>query len=410
MFAVWLSKVLRTPGVISLVLMLCVACIQQPTPGTKSRPPIKVGISLSFSGGFAEHGKAIERGYQLWADTVNKHGGLLGRRVQLIIIPDDSSQEQVVTNYLKLIKDDQVDLVFGPTSTPQVIPASVVANYYRYAMPEGSGGGPSIFDRGLHNVFDVSLSDASKLVSFIQYILSLPLAARPKTAAYLFNDDFVTMPQVTHASLLLQQGGIHTVYNFIYPVETTTYAPLADKVVSSGAQLVVLGTRFPDVVAFVQTFRQRHYNPQALIATAGPDQSDNFIKAIGSQSAEGVLVPRGWYPEANTYQNADMVKAYLAKYGGKTDDISPDIAEAYSVGQVVEQAINKIYNLNNAALIHELHTDTFNTVQGTARFDNSGQNVAAQAYLLQWQRGVLIAVYPPLTAVAHPEFPKPQWP
>ena len=74
----------------------------------------------------------------------------------------------------------------------------------------------------------------------------------------------------------------------------------------------------PDLVAFIQTFRQEHYNPQALIATGGPDQADAFIKAVGSQSAEGVFVPLKWYPGAETYQNADFVQAYLAKYGGRS--------------------------------------------------------------------------------------------
>jgi branched-chain amino acid transport system substrate-binding protein len=404
-----LSKALHTLGAISLILILCVGCAQQSTTSKKSRPSIKIGVSLSLSGVFADHGKAIERGYQLWVDTINKHGGLLGRYVQLDIIPDASDPEQVASNYERLINHDHVDLLFGPASTPLAIPALVVANHYGYPLLEGAGGGPSVFDRGLHNVFDVSVSDANVLTSFTQYILSLPLANRPKTAAYLFNDDFNTTPQVSHASELLQQGGIHTSYTFIYPVETSTYGPLADQVVQSGADIVVLGTRFPDIVAFIQTFKRRHYNPQAIIATGGPDQSDDFVKAIGLPSTEGVFVPKIWYPGANTYQNADMVKAYLAKYGGKADEISPDTAAAYAVGQVVEQAVNKIRAFDKATLIKELSTGTFYSIQGTVKFNNSGQNTAMQPYLFQWQKGALIPVYPSLVAVTHPEFPKSPW-
>ena len=97
----------------------------------------------------------------------------------------------------------------------------------------------------MRDIFDVSLSDNSLLTSFTQYLLSLPRSVRPKTAAYLFSDSFVTMPQVIHATLLLQDGGIHTAFYFIYPVETSAWADLADQVVQSHAQLVVLGTGFP---------------------------------------------------------------------------------------------------------------------------------------------------------------------
>ncbi len=375
--------------------------------------PIKIGISLSLSGDFSADGQAFQQGYQLWADTINKNGGLLGRQVQLDIVSDASSPDQVQTNYQKLITVDKVDLVFGPFSTLLTKPSSVVANRYGYALVEGAGGGPSVFTQGLNNVFDVSLPVANNLTSFVQYIQSLPASQRPATAAYATEDDPFTQPQVDLAKQQLEAAGVKTASYQVYPAETTDYNPIADKMIASNAQIVVVGTLLPDVTAFIQRFKQQHYNPQAMIATAGPDQGDQFLKAIGgAASAEAIMVPNGWYPESNNPGNADMVKAYLAKYGGTADGISSDVAEAYSVGQVVAQAVTKTGSLDNAKLIAELHSgDTFQSVQGDVKFDATGQNVAALAYLFQWQKGSLVLVYPPSAqgAVA-PEFPKPNWP
>src|SRR5438552_13687847 len=53
--------------------------------GSASTAPIVIGISLSQTGDFSDPGKAAMRGYQLWADTVNGSGGILGRQVQLKI-------------------------------------------------------------------------------------------------------------------------------------------------------------------------------------------------------------------------------------------------------------------------------------------------------------------------------------
>ncbi len=408
-YVTWFRKIVYAAGALSLVLLACAGC-GQGASGSQSNSPIKIGISVSLSGDFSNDGKAILQGYQLWADSINKHGGLLGRQVQLDILSDASSSQQVVTNYQKLITVDQDDLVFGPFSTLLTKPASQIANRYNYAMLEGAGGGPSIFDRGMHNVFDVSLPVANNLDSFTKYILSLPASERPKTAAYATQDDPFTQPQVDRARHLLEQGGVQTVSYQVYPAETTDYTPIAAKVINSGAQVTVFGTFLPDITAFIQAFKQQHYNPQVLIATAGPDQGDQFIKAVGLKSTEGVFVPNGWYPEAKNLGNADMVKAYLAKYGGTADAISADVAEAYSVGQVLEQAVNKIHSIDNTALIKELHSgDTFNSVQGPVKFDDSGQNSAAQAYLFQWQKGSFIPVYPPASATMSPEFPKPQW-
>ncbi len=387
-----------------------IAAVPAATANTSN--PIKIGISLSLSGDFSADGKAFQQGYQLWADQVNKNGGLLGRSVQLDILSDASSTDQVQTNYQKLITVDKVDLVFGPFSTLLTKPASVVANRYGYAMVEGAGGGPSVFTQGLKNVFDVSLPVANNLDSFTQYLLSLPAGQRPTTVAYATEDDPFTQPQIDRARSLLEKGGMKTASYQVYPAETTDFNPIADKIIASQAQVVVAGTMPPDIIAFIQRFKQQHYNPQLLIATAGPDQGSQFTQPIGGASvAEGIMVPNGWYPTATNPGNAEMVQAYIAKYGGKPEDISADVAEGYSVGQVVQQAVEKNQSLDNAKLIAELHSgDTFNTVQGPVKFDSTGQNIAISAYLFQWQNSSLVPVFPAnATGAMAPEFPKPQW-
>jgi len=415
--SLWKNQVLNGGAVLFVLLFILSACGGSSTPTTgatsQTKAPIKIGISLSLSGDFSADGLAFQQGYQLWADTVNKNGGILGRQVQLDILSDASSTTQVVTNYQKLITVDHCDLVFGPFSSLLTKPASVVANRYGYAFLEGAGGGPSVFTQGLHNLFDVSAPVANLLVSFTQYIQSLPASQRPKTAAYATQDDPFTRPQVDTARKYLEQAGVKTVSSQVYPAETTDYTPIAQKMIASGAQVIVTGTLLPDIVAYIQAFKQQHYNPQAIIATAGPDQGIQFTKAIGgAANAEGIFVPNGgWYPGINTFQNAQMVKDFLAKHGGTADAISSDVPEAFSVGQVLQQAAAKANSIDNKKLIDVLHSGaTFQSVQGPVKFDATGQNVLATGYLFQWQKGALVSVYPADQASNTPEFPKPNWP
>ncbi len=282
-YAPWLSKWFPMSVALILIGGFCVACGSQSgatTTGNQQTTPIRIGISLSLSGDFSDDGQAFQQGYQLWADYVNAHGGLLGRRVTLDIVSDASSPDQVQANYRKLMTVDKVDLLFGPYSTLLTKPASLVANQYGYALIEGAGGGPSVFDRGLHNVFDVSLPVANNLMSFAQYVLSLPPSIRPTTAAYATEDDPFTQPQVDLAKLILEQGGVKTVSYQVYPAQTTDYTPIADKVVVSGAQLAVFGTQLPDISAFIGHFKQLHYNPRVVVATAGPDQGVPFSRRL----------------------------------------------------------------------------------------------------------------------------------
>ncbi|HEU0002923.1 MAG TPA: amino acid ABC transporter substrate-binding protein, partial [Ktedonobacteraceae bacterium] len=380
--AFWQKPVLKSVGIVIAALFVLSACgggtgATGTTPTSQPTTPIKIGVSLSLSGDFSADGKAFQQGYNLWADTVNKNGGLLGRQIKLDILSDASSTTQVVTNYQTLINVNHDDLVLGPYSTLLTKPASVVAARYNYAFIEGAGGGPSVFTQGLHNLFDVSPPIEFQMDSFTQYILSLPAGQRPTTAAYATEDDPFTQPMIDRAKSLLEAGGIKTASYQVYPAETTDFTPIAQRVIASKAQVVVLGSMLPDIISYVQAFRQQHFNPQAIVAAAGPDQGSAFTGPIGGANvAEGIMYPNGWYPQLTTYQNSQMVQDFIAANGGTATDISADVAEAYSVGQVLYQAANKIHSIDNTKLIAELHSgDTFKSVQGDVKFNDKGENI-----------------------------------
>jgi branched-chain amino acid transport system substrate-binding protein len=383
-------------------------------PGTKE--PIIIGASLSLTGDFSADGQAFDKGYQLWAASINAQGGLLGRKVELKILNDNSSTTQVDTNYQTLFGSDHVDLAFGPFSSLLTGPASDVAARYGMAFVEGAGGAPSVFNtpsnQADHDVFDVSLPIKDEMVPFVNWIKSLPSAQRPKTAAYPMANDPFADPPVQLAQSELQSLGVRTVYSKIFPEEVADYKAPADQVAASGAQVVVLGsTDVPTVSAFMQAFEQQHYNPEMFIAAAGPDQGGAFLSAVGKANATGMMVPDAWYPGYQNKASQAMVGAYIAKYGGTASDINADVAEAYSVGQVMAQAVTATKGTGNAAIIKYLHSGvTLSSVQGPVKFDSLGENGQAAAFVFQWQNGSFNQVLPAGQAGSVSIInPKPNW-
>lgn len=413
-----ISKFLST-SVIVLVLTVLSACAQSATPTTPTftnSTPIKIGFSYSTKGDFNADGPALKQGYELWAKEINAQGGLLGRQVVLDEVTDNSDPDVVKANYTRLITKDKVDLVFGPFSTLLTKAAAQIADKYNYALLEGAGGGPSVYDLNAntlrnHIIFAVSVPVVKNLDTFAYYLLSLPQDQRPTTAAYATeNADPFTQPQVDEARARLTTGGIKKVsYQQYDPAQVKDYAPLADQIIASNAQVVVLGTLLPDLTGFIKEFQKKHYNPRAIIATAGPDAGSDFVKAVGLKATEGVFVPNGWYPTANTFQNAQMVNDYIAQYGGTANAINADTAEAYSVGQVLQQAATVANSVENGKLMQVLRSNTFNTVQGPVQFKSDGENELGLAFLFQWQHGGFLPVYPSFAASVNPEFPKASW-
>ncbi len=381
-----------------------------------SKQPIVIGASVSLTGDFSADGQAFQRGYNLWAADVNKAGGLLGRKVKMVYLDDKSDPTQGSTNVQQLINSDHVDMLFGPFSSLITGPTATVAARYGFAMIEGAGGAPAVFDtpsnQAKHNVFDVSYPIVAQFDPIVTWIKSLPSSQRPKTAAYPIIDNPFTIPPEQRTQKALQTLGVKTVYSKVLPAELPNAKSVADQVAAAKADAVFLGSvDVPTVAAFMQAFAQQHYNPKIFAATAGPDQGAAFLKAVGTANATGVMTANGWYGGYDNSQSKQMVSEYIAKFGGTPSDINSDVAEGYGVGQVAAQAIKAIGGTNQAKIISYLHSGvTLSSVQGPVQFDSLGMNIKPVLFVFQWQDGKYAQVLP----VGAPGsskilFPKPNW-
>ncbi len=384
------------------------------TPSTKK--PITIGVSVSLTGDFSADGQAFQRGYNLWASDVNKAGGVLGRQVKFIYLDDKSDPTQGSTNVQQLISSDHVDMLFGPFSSLITGPTASVAARYGYAMIEGAGGAPAVFDtpsnKARHNVFDVSYPIVDQYDPLTAWIKSLPAGQRPTTAAYPIVNNPFTIPPEQRAQGQLQAAGVKTVYSKVLPAELPNATSDANQVAASGAQAVFLGSvDVPTVAAFMKAFQQQHYNPKILAATAGPDQGAAFIKAVGKANATGVMTANGWYGGYDNPQSKKMVQEYIAKYGGTPSDINSDVAEGYSVGQVAAQAMHATGGTDQAKIIQYLHSGvTLSSVQGPVQFDSLGMNTKPVIFVFQWQNGTYAQVLPASAPGSGSiQFPKPNW-
>jgi branched-chain amino acid transport system substrate-binding protein len=190
------------------------------------------------------------------------------------------------------------------------------------------------------------------------------------------------------------------------------YTATANAIASAKPDVVVLGAvDVPTVSAFIHAFIQQHYSPKLMIATAGPDQGASFVKAVGNGNENGIMYTKGWYCDSPNAASQAMVKEYIAKYGGTASEVNADVAEAYSVGQVITQAVQATHGFDNAKIIAYLHSGvTMSSVQGAVKFDSAGENTALAATTFQWQNGVVDPVIPVgAPGTKKPTYPKPPW-
>src|ERR1019366_1879530 len=70
---------------------IAVAVVGRTSGVVAQQPPIKIGMTMAQTGGLAGGGKASLLGIEIWRDDVNARGGLLGRKVELVVYDDKSS-------------------------------------------------------------------------------------------------------------------------------------------------------------------------------------------------------------------------------------------------------------------------------------------------------------------------------
>src|SRR5438552_2902689 len=105
------------------------------TAAAQGAEPIKIGFGMALTGGLAANGKAALIAMQLWAEDVNKKGGILGRPVELVYYDDQTKGATVPGIYTKLLDVDKVNFVVSGYGTNLIAPAMPIVIERKLVFP-----------------------------------------------------------------------------------------------------------------------------------------------------------------------------------------------------------------------------------------------------------------------------------
>jgi len=397
---------LRAVAVIAAMATALVGCAAAGSSGGSSSGPLTIGMSLPLTGPAADVAKSGYQGYQLWAAQLNANGGLLGRKVQLTVLDDGFDPNQTGTDYTRLISQEKVDLLLGTFSSLLNAPASAIAARQRMLYIEPSGGTASLFTRGFTNLFFAQPGTTETLPNlFVQWFSSLPPDQRPKTAAYLTQDDPSASPAVEIFKSKLQALGVTKVYDQSYDPSTSNFDSIAASVVRSQPQMIIQGAVASDGAAFVRSLEKLNFSPKIFFQTNSPTD-DTYPDTVGTRNTEGVFSSEAWSPTASYAGNADFVSAYTQMFGSPPTE---DAANSYTAGQVLAATVKAVGRIDQSALADWLHANTVDTIVGPLKWGSTGVPVG-DGLLAQWQNGTLQVIAPKSTATSDTVvYPKPGW-
>jgi branched-chain amino acid transport system substrate-binding protein len=396
-------------AVLALAALSIGACGDDDGGGGEGGGTIKVGASLPLTGEFSEPGKAAKQGYEVWEALVNEKGGLIDdRKVEMVFKDDQSNQNTIVADYNALISRDKVDLLLGTFSSLLNLPASAVAERNRMLFVEPAGGAPELFDRDFKYLFFAQQATADKQGDVWAKWLTteLPEGERPKTAAYPTLDDPFAQPTSEGIEKILSAAGIKTVYRKTYTIDNPNLDAVANAIKATNADLVVHGATFEDGVGMVRALQKANYIPNMLYQTTAPSLGDQYSKAIGKDTTEGIFYAVSHSKKATTPSNEEFVAKYQEMFGG--DEVPEDAADAYATAEVMEAAVKAVGSVSRddqLKLADWLRENEVDTILGPLSWDEAGRP-EGEFLVGQWQNGVPEIVLPESAATSDEILPR----
>jgi len=172
-FAKLSRRMLLAAGAASLSLAVAVPARADDT--------VKLGLVAAMSGQSAKSGEAIVRGLSLAIDEINARGGLLGKKIELLVRDDESNPAKGVIAARELVQREKVAAFFGGLDTPVSVAIVPFANQSKVPFIGVWAAGTAITRNGAaeNYVFRVSAVDALVDVALVDYAAKKYSAKKP---------------------------------------------------------------------------------------------------------------------------------------------------------------------------------------------------------------------------------------
>ncbi|GBE00019.1 leucine-, isoleucine-, valine-, threonine-, and alanine-binding protein precursor [bacterium BMS3Abin07] len=369
--------------------------ISLPSKPAMAAEPVRIGLTLGLTGKYSWMADMQLKGVKLWQKDVNSRGGILGRKIQLIIYDDKSSPPAARSLYRRLILNDRVDLLFGPYSSAITEAILPITEKYGYPLLISGASADSLWQKGYKYAFGI-FSPASKyVVGFLELLVMNDL----DDIAIVSTDDAFSTGIAKGAKKWAERFGLKVISFERFKKGTRNLDVIAERVKASGARVVIMCGHFNEAVDMRLSLKRSGWHPEAFYASIGP-ALDEFYEMLGPD-AEYTFSSSWWEPHVNVHGSKGFYKQFLKTYRVRP---SYHAADAYAAGQILGAAITKSGNLDRGRLRDILSAMDTMSIIGRYSADRTGMQTKQFPLIIQWQKGRKEIVWPEQLKTAPPIF------
>jgi branched-chain amino acid transport system substrate-binding protein len=326
---------------------------------------IKIGVAGPMTGDQAKMGTDFKNGVALAVEEWNAKGGVLGKKIAIMIEDDQHDPKQAVSIANKIVNAGAVGTI-GHFNSSCSIPASDVYNRAGIPMISPGSTNPQLTEKGFKGVFRVCGRDDQQ---------------GKVGAEFVINKLGLKKIAIIHDKTIYGQGLASEFKKFITgKVEVVYYSGIiqGDKdfktvltaIKDKKPELIYFGGIYPEAGLIVRQAKELGMNVPLMSGDGTIDPK--FIEIAGAKAAEGTYLT--FSPDARKIPTAKMfIDAYEKKFG----EIGPYSIYAYDAANIMLTAIKEAGTKDGKTITDKLHSMEFNSAVGKIKFDDKGDVTVA---------------------------------
>jgi branched-chain amino acid transport system substrate-binding protein len=341
---------------------------------TKKNDVVRIGVAGPMTGDQSKMGTDFRNGVRLAVEEWNAKGGLLGKKIEIMVGDDQHDPKQAVSVANRLA-DERIVGVIGHFNSSCSIPASDIYNRAGIPMISPGSTNPQLTEKGYAGVLRVCGRDDQQGKVAAEFVTS---QLKVKNAAVI--DDKTTYGQgLADEFMKAIRGKVEIVYDGGIVQGDKDFKSVLTAIRQKAPDLIFFGGIYPEMGLLVRQARELGITAAFMSGDGSIDPK--FIEIAGAHAAEGTYLT--FSPDPN---NLPSARDFIAKYHARFGELGPYSIYAYDAANILFSAIKAANTTDGKAIEDKLHTMEFNGAAGKIRFDAKG-DVTVAPYVVWITKG-----------------------
>ncbi|MBO2451058.1 urea ABC transporter substrate-binding protein [Actinomadura barringtoniae] len=356
-------------------------------------PPIKVGVLHSLTGSVAIAERPINDATLLAIEEINAHGGLLGRKIQPVVVDGRSDWPTFAALARRLLSHDRAAAIFGcytsaSRRTVEPIIERLHGALFYPTFYEGMESSPNVVYTG------------SAPNQFITPAVKWFLDNRGKRF-YLVGSDYV-YPRSSNAIIkdqLARLGG-QVVGEAYVPLGASDVRGLVRKIVKARPQVIISSIVGDTNLPFYRALREAGATPQRLpvLSIVMAEAEMQFLRPA---EMAGNYIAMSYFQSVGGASNEDFVRRFKRRFGAGSV-ISDPMQSAYESVQLWAQAVRRAHNVEPSEVLKAIRGQSFDAPEGRIWVDEENLHAWKRARIGQIRADGQVDIIWESETVLHP--------